>query len=151
MSRGQLTMIESAIGRVWTLWLPVLVALLPATFFVLIGSQVRQPDGIPYACPSAAAELLGDPAIRPVVREGEVRLYDPADPALVNPPGVAERCRQHTVEGVSIAFLVLATGLVVGLVRSGALPVPGRGRRPAPAARGPEAAGTVAAEGKELR
>lgn len=117
----------AATARLWTLWLPVAVALVPAAFFVLIGSEVRQPDGIPYRCPSAVRQLLGDATVRPTVREGELRLYDPADPALVDPPGAADRCRRHNVEGASIAFLVLIGGLTVGLVRSGALRLPGRG------------------------
>lgn len=111
-------------GRVWSLWLPILVALVPAAFFVLIGSQVRQPNGIPYACPSAVRQLLGDAVIRPAVRPGELRMYDPDDPALADPPGVADRCRRHNREGAAIAFLVLTTGLTVGLVRSGTLPLP---------------------------
>jgi hypothetical protein len=69
------------------------------------------------------------------VHEGELRLYDPRDPALVDPPGVADRCRRHNVEGASIAFLVLMTGLTVGLVRSGALRLSGRGGTTAAAGR----------------
>jgi hypothetical protein len=113
--------------RLWTLWLPILVALLPASFFVTIGSSVRQPNGIPYQCPSAVAQLLGGPGvtIRPTVRRDEVRTYDPADPGLVDPPGVAGRCRQKNTEGAAIAFLLLSVGLAVGLVRSGAVPLPG--------------------------
>ena len=118
----------AASARLWTLWLPIVVALVPAAFFVTIGSQVRQPNGIPYSCPSAVRQLLGDSSVRPTVRAGEIRLYDPDDPALADPPGVADRCRRHNVEGASIAFLVLMTGLTVGLVRSGALSLPGRGR-----------------------
>lgn len=136
--------------RLWTLWLPILVALLPASFFVTIGSSVRQPNGIPYQCPSAVRQLLGGPdlTIRPTVRRDELRTYDPADPGLANPPGVADRCRQKNTEGASIAFLLLAVGLTVGLVRSGAVPLPGRpgvgsrsdepaqpGRPPAPSRR----------------
>jgi hypothetical protein len=107
----------------WTIWWPLVVALVPAGMFLLIGTGVRQPDGIPYQCPSAARQLVGGHAlaIRPTVVEGEVRLYDPGDPTLVNPPGVWDRCRAKNSQAALIAALALLAGTGVTGIRALAL------------------------------
>jgi hypothetical protein len=110
---------ESTGRRVWTVWLPIVAAAVPAAMFLLIGSGVRQPNGVPYRCPSAARQLIGGSGlkIRPTMDPGELRLYDPRDPALVNPPGVWDRCRTKNTQAALIAGVALCLGVGVSIVR----------------------------------
>jgi len=122
-------------GRLRSFWLPIGLAAIPAAMFLLIGSGVRQPDGVPYRCPSAVRQLIGGSGleIRPTLVAGEVRLYDPRDTRLVNAPGVWTRCRAKNTQAALIAGLALSAGLAFAMVRAAGRP----GSRPGLATRRP--------------